>query len=215
MFSTSEEVIMKKFIFSMGVICITMSLVFASYYGICAETELRDIPEKLNSQDITTLVKKCNFFDKELNEKGDFPNDFVDNGDGTVTDRGTGLMWEQKGSKKEKSYYFAKKHVKSLNKKKFAGHDDWRIPTIEELYSLLEPNMKKQLYINPVFATKASHCWSTDESNLPIDSSFDRLRNLTLDYKRGTVSDAYAVTLPMGASPPNISSFIRAVRSIE
>jgi hypothetical protein len=195
-----------------------MSLIFASYDGINAETKLRDTPssQKLNKKDIETVVKNYNFFDKELNEKGDFPNDFVDNGDGTITDRATGLMWEQKGSKKEKSGYYAKKHIKTLNKKKFAGYDDWRIPTIEELYSLLEPTTNKQLYINPVFATKAYHCWSTDESDLPTDMDIlGLMRCLTLDYKKGTVSDAYAASLPAGASITNDSSFIRAVRSIQ
>ena len=139
----------------------------------------------------------------------------MDNGDGTVTDRATGLMWEQKGSKREKSYYSAKKHVKSLNKKKFAGHDDWRIPTIEELYSLLEPKINKQLYIHPVFATKPFQCWSIDESDLPSFSALDQVRKLTLDYKKGTVFDAFTGSQIGGASVTNFSSFIRAVRSIK
>jgi len=206
---------MKKAEFLFIFILITMSLIFASYDGINAETKLRNSPQKLNKEDIKTLVKKCNFFDKELNEKGDFPNDFVDNGDGTVTDRATGLMWEQKGSKREKSGYYAKKHVKSLNKKKFAGHDNWRIPTVEELYSLLESNTNKQLYINPVFATKAYHCWSTDESDLPYPGVIPGERYLTLDFKKGTVSYAYTAALPAGSSAPKDSSFIRAVRSIQ
>ena len=206
---------MKKAEFLFIFILITMSLIFASYDGINAETKLRNSPQKLNKKDIETVVKNCNFFDKELNEKGDFPNDFVDNGDGTVTDRATGLMWEQKGSKREKSHYYAKKHVKSLNKKKFAGYDDWRIPTVEELYSLLEPNTNKQLYINPVFAIKAYHCWSVDESDLQSWSPLTRMRYVTLDYKKGTVSDAYTGSQPGGASVSNFSSFIRAVRSIQ
>ena len=206
---------MKKAEFLFMLILITMSLIFASYDGINAETKLRNSPQKLNKKDIETVVKNCNFFDKELNEKGDFPNDFADNGDGTVTDRATGLMWEQKGSKKEKSHYYAKKHVKSLNKKKFAGYDDWRIPTVEELYSLLEPNTNTQLYINPVFATKAYHCWSVDESDLQSWSPLTRMRYVTLDYKTGTVSDAYTGSQPGGASVSNFSSFIRAVRSIQ
>ena len=206
---------MKKAEFLFIFILITMSLIFASYDGINAETKLRNSPQKLNKNDIRMVVKNFNFFDKELNEKGDFPNDFVDNGDGTVTDRATGLMWEQKGSKREKSGYYAKKHVKSLNKKKFAGHDNWRIPTVEELYSLLESNTNKQLYINPVFATKAYHCWSTDESDLPYPGVIPGERYLTLDFKKGTVSYAYTAALPAGSSAPKDSSFIRAVRSIQ
>ena len=206
---------MKKVEFLFIFILITMSLILGSYDGINAETKLRNSPQKLNKKDFETVVKNFNFFDKELNEKGDFPNDFVDNGDGTVTDRATGLMWEQKVSKREKSYYYAKKHVKSLNKKKFAGHDNWRIPTVEELYSLLESNTNKQLYINPVFATKAYHCWSTDESDLRYSGVIKRERYLTLDFKKGTVSYAYTAALPAGSSAPKDSSFIRAVRSIQ
>ncbi|UCF85780.1 MAG: hypothetical protein JSV50_09160, partial [Desulfobacteraceae bacterium] len=93
---------MKKIKLSIIFILITVSLIFTSYYGIFADTKLRNTPEKLNNKDIKTVVKRCNFFDKKLNEKGDFPNNFVDNGDGTVTDRATGLMWEKKGSKREK-----------------------------------------------------------------------------------------------------------------
>jgi len=148
---------MKKIQFSVAFVVVTMSLILISYSGIFAETKLSNTPDRLNIKEIKTLVNKYNFFDKELNAKGDFPNDLVDNGDGTVTDRATGLMWEKKGSKKETSWYSAKKYVKKLNKKKFAGHNDWRIPSIEELYSLLEPNAEKQLYIHPVFATKAYH----------------------------------------------------------
>jgi len=206
---------MKKADFLFIFILITMSLIFASYNGVNAEIKLRNAPEKLNIRDIQTLVKKFNFFDKERNENGDYPNDFVENGDGTVSDRATGLMWEQKGSKKEKSFRSAKKYVKKLNKKKFAGHDDWRIPTIEELYSLLEPNTNKQLYINPVFSTKPYHCWSIDESDLASFSPLTRKRYITLDYKKGTVSDAYTGSQPGGASVTNFWGFIRAVRSIQ
>ena len=208
---------MKKVIFSIGFIFIAMSLIFFSFDGINAQTKLRDTPssQKLNKKDIESVVKNFNFFDKKLNEKGDFPNDFVDNGDGTITDRATGLMWEQKGSKRETSYYYGNKHVKKMNKKKFAEYSDWRLPTIEELYSLLEPNANKQRYIDPVFATKAYHCWSTDESDLPSSAPRNRMRCLTIDYKMGTVSDAFTADLPQGASFTNDSSFIRAVRSIQ
>ena len=194
-----------------------MSLIFASYDGINAETKLRDTPcsQKLKEKDIRTLVKEKNFFDKKLNENDDFTNDFVDNGDGTVTDRATGLMWEQGGSKRDKSLYMAKKYVKKLNKKKYAGHDDWRIPTIEELYSLLEPNKSKQLYINPVFATKPSHCWSADRSGLPSVVEKQVKQYLTLDDKEGTFSDAHEGDQPGGSSAGNWSSFIRAVRSLQ
>ena len=209
---------MKKVIFSIGFIFIAMSLIFFSFDGINAQTKLRDTPssQKLKEKDIGPLVKEKNFFDKKLNETGDFTNDFVDNGDGTITDQATGLMWEQGGSKRDKSLYMAKKYVKKLNKKKFAGYNDWRIPTIEELYSLLEPNKSKQLYINPVFSTKPYHCWSADRSDLPtLVEKRGVKRYLTLDYKEGTFSDANEGDQPGGSSASNWSSFIKAVRSLQ
>jgi hypothetical protein len=177
--------------------------------------KLRDKPKKLTERDIKADVKKLNFFDKELNAEGDCPNDFVDNGDGTITDRATGLMWEQKGTERKKGWYHAKKYVKTINKKKFAGYKDWRIPTIEELYSLLQPDTNQELYIHPVFATKPSLCWSMDKSNMPNPWAINQPRMVTLDFKKGTVSDAYTGTAIAGGSATNFSGYVRAVRSIK
>lgn len=69
---------------------------------------------------------------------------FTDNGDGTVTDNVTGLMWEKHsddGTIHDKdnlytwSSAFASK-VAALNSASFANHDDWRVPNIFELESL-------------------------------------------------------------------------------
>ena len=93
---------MKKAKCSTILVLIAISLIFTTYGDVLAEMKLRDKPKKLTERDIKAVVKKLNFFDKELNEEGNCPNDFVDNGDGTITDRTTGLMWEQKGSENEK-----------------------------------------------------------------------------------------------------------------
>jgi len=62
------------------------------------------------------------------------PSAFVDNGDGTVTDKSTGLMWQQKtaGSMTWKE---AISYCEGLS---LGGHDDWRLPNINELQSLLD-----------------------------------------------------------------------------
>ncbi len=54
---------------------------------------------------------------------------YADNGDGTVTDLNTGLMWMQDAGKKVT--YF--KGIASVDGFSFAGYDDWRVPTIKEL----------------------------------------------------------------------------------
>ena len=58
---------------------------------------------------------------------------YQDNGDGTVTDLITGLMWQQDpGDKMQYAEAIAGADGFSL-----AGYDDWRVPTIKELYSLI------------------------------------------------------------------------------
>ena len=73
-----------------------------------------------------------------------------DNGDGTVTDLKTGLMWKQcaeglsgrdcaTGSFIEFNIWQqALQQVQAVNSGGFAGFTDWRVPTIKELRSLVE-----------------------------------------------------------------------------
>jgi len=89
-------------------------------------------------------------------------NDFKDNGD-TITDRATGLMWQKSGSSDYMNYEKAKAYIEELNSKKFAGYSDWRLPTVDELKSLLTPETQSNgLYINPIFDKNQSWCWSSD-----------------------------------------------------
>jgi hypothetical protein len=59
---------------------------------------------------------------------------YKDNGDGTVFDLVSGLMWMQDSGEK-KTYDEA---VKGASSCKVGGHTDWRLPTIKELYSLIQ-----------------------------------------------------------------------------
>jgi hypothetical protein len=74
------------------------------------------------------------------------PLAYVDNGDGTITDAKTGLMWE-KQSKGDGSVHDTDNlytwdsafsaHVGTLNTTSFAGHADWRVPNVRELASIV------------------------------------------------------------------------------
>lgn len=95
-----------------------------------------------------------------------YRNDFVDNRNGTVTDRATGLMWQKGGSAIAMSYTKAEDYVKQLKSVRFAGHDDWRLPTLEEAASLLEPmKLDLGLHIDPVFDETQAWIWTADKRN--------------------------------------------------
>jgi hypothetical protein len=127
--------------------------------------KLRSTPKATFDSDLTMMIRECNFFMKHRNDGGDFPNDFMDNGDGTITDRTTGLMWEKGGSSSGMRYWSAKRYVSRLNKERSGGYNDWRIPTTEELASLLERNPNNRgLHIAPIFDSKQKICWSSDSA---------------------------------------------------
>ena len=70
----------------------------------------------------------------------DLQKRFKDNGDGTITDLETKLMWKQTDSFQDTSkwlnWYRSKEYLMKMGVDKFAGHNDWRMPTLEEAESL-------------------------------------------------------------------------------
>ena len=61
-------------------------------------------------------------------------NEFHDNGDGTITDKATGLTWMKGDSGKPMSWMAALSYAENLT---FAGHSDWRLPNAKELHSIV------------------------------------------------------------------------------
>ena len=61
------------------------------------------------------------------------PPSYTDNGDGTVTDNVTGLMWQKLMG--EKMTY--EEAFRQAGKSDLGGYHDWRVPSIKELYSLI------------------------------------------------------------------------------
>ncbi len=62
-------------------------------------------------------------------------NEFKDNGDGTVSDLATGLMWTKDDSKTKMNWQESLKYAENL---KCAGHNDWRLPNAKELQSIVD-----------------------------------------------------------------------------
>lgn len=95
-----------------------------------------------NTSEIAEPVVGEVFYGQDAQYPGNTPN-YVDNGDGTVTDMVTGLMWSQSPDMDgdgdidvddKMSYNEAMAGAETFA---LGGYDDWRLPSIKELYSLI------------------------------------------------------------------------------
>jgi len=92
-----------------------------------------DISEFYNNNSVITEPKIGeSFYGQDANYSINPPS-YTDNGDETITDNISGLMWEQSMGKKI-TYDQAFTKAKNLT---LGGHSDWRVPSIKELYSLI------------------------------------------------------------------------------
>jgi len=98
---------------------------------------------------------------------------FTDNGDGTVADNCTGLMWQKDtadvngdgtivSDQDALTWQKALKYCESLE---FAGHDDWRLPNVRELQSIVDYG-RLNPSIDPVFWAESGWYWSSSTSVL-------------------------------------------------
>ena len=82
-------------------------------------------------------------------------NDFTPNGDETITDNATGLMWEQNDSTAALNWREALAWAQTKNAENYLGYNDWRLPTAKELQSIVDysrsPDTTGSAAIDPLF----------------------------------------------------------------
>jgi hypothetical protein len=120
---------------------------------------------------------------------------FIDNGDGTVTDTITGLMWQKQDDGIIRTWADALTYCNNIA---LGGYTDWRLPNFNELRSLVDPDS-----INP--SLPSGHPFTNVKSNFYWSSTTDA----------GYTYDAWGVYFDDGVGSHNhkgYSLYVRAVR---
>ena len=177
---------------------------------------LRKKPIEISNQTrITDMLVEHDFFDRSRNPHGSFENVLIDNNDGTVTDKATGLMWQKSGSSGSLDNRGAKEYVKRLKRKRFAGHSNWRMPTVEELSSLIKKAKRNGVHIDPVFDNKQIRGWTVDQ----CDPNYERQSGAWIvSFKHGEVRKAMwmrSAKDKIYGHDINDTNYVKAVRSVK
>lgn len=122
-------------------------------------------------------------------------NQFLDHGDGTISDQASGLMWARDDSGAGLDWAAALDWVAHQNAAQYLGHDDWRLPNAKELQSLVDysrsPATTQSAAIDPRFNTSAI----VNEAGQP---DFPAYWTSTTHANTMQVPGAYAVYLAFG-----------------
>lgn len=136
--------------------------------------KLRADPVAISRSDLRRMIRKLHFnhpadwskYSLSSSITGTFRHEYVprsSEGEPIVLDYATNLMWQQAGSPQPTTWKGAHDYVQQLNSISYAGFSDWRLPTIEELASLLtSEKLNNQLYLAAAFSTGQLWCWSAD-----------------------------------------------------
>lgn len=150
------------------ILCLIGSCFIAMQFYNKRVVHLRNRPIAISPDSVASLIRSRGFFDARLNPDGQ----------GAVThryhveemqsvrivlDKATGLMWQQSGSENFiRAFDKANDYVNHRNRDNYAGFNDWRLPTIEEAMSLMEPERSGILHVNNIFNPIQSLIWTGD-----------------------------------------------------
>jgi hypothetical protein len=98
---------------------------------------------------------------------------FTDNGDGTVTDNQTGLMWAKTDTQGDVTWKDAERYCKVGPPQIIGKYDDWRMPTIEELETIYhkegegyETDCGQVVKVFPAIQLSCGWVWSSEQKSI-------------------------------------------------
>ena len=136
---------------------------------------------------------------------------FIDNGDGTVTDQLHGHMWMKSDSWNELgrliTWHESQNYVRQMNEKKFAGYDNWHIPTASEAKLLFDGGVTNidmegaEVHLDPVFAQHGGFTtWTSETRGAKAAMGYD-LRS-AYEFWLAKENDGFPSAVRLVRTPP-------------
>jgi len=92
----------------------------------------------------------------------------IQSGNRVVYDAKTRLTWQQSGSTDPMLFEEAQVYIEQKNRENYGGFSDWRLPTLKEAMSLMSPDKKDYLNIDPLFDKTQEWIWTLDKIDASI-----------------------------------------------
>ena len=103
---------------------------------------------------VSSYIDRKKFFVRYVRGTTEYgKNDFIDNGDNTLTDKSTNLIWTKIDSKRGVSWKEALRYAKNL---KTGDYDDWRLPSAKELQYIVDYTASPDTTNSPAIDDKFS-----------------------------------------------------------
>jgi len=151
-----------------------------------------------NSGEMSCPSPGASFYGQDAQYATGCQPSYIDNGNGTVTDNCTGLMWQKDDDDQLKIWVDALSYCENLT---LGGHADWRLPDVRQLQSLVNYGMHDPAIDSTYFPgtnTDDSY-WSSTTVLTSLDLAW------SLDFQDGKVEDDSDVWKPGG-------NYVRCVR---
>lgn len=161
------------------------------FVGEILESKLRFRPERVMLKDIRKLLD----LDELLRPEHYFATEFLPESQLVILEKRTGLAWQRRGAGFPLDWQQAQEYVNALNEEQFGGREDWHLPTVEELRSILAPPTHLSgCYVWPLFEAGVHWVWSGDPCNRRQAWSVDVVEGYFERLDRDGVASVCAVS---------------------
>lgn len=160
-----------------------------------ASGALRSRPERVMYKDIRGLLGLDPLFRPERFYRPQFAALTA----GMARDNNSGLYWQRRGPGFTLNWHQAHEYVAYLREIKWEGRSNWRLPTVEEVNTILSPPLRTVVYSSwPLFDSTTHWLWTADLGNKKQAWAADIVESFFERVDRDGSASVCAVSSPGG-----------------